>query len=236
MIYRLQRLFFAGCIVLGTAAIVVAAIANPPYYGSAPGIASAVSTNAAASDLMDQTHLVAQLIAAYLLPIAFLALAWLANRRAPWLASIGALLSILGFLTLALYVSQDSLFYDIARWGSNPQLVDLAQRWNSDGVMSWYGITFGLGSVFGPTVIGVALWRSRAIPAWAALCVTFSRLPALFFLVVPYQVATAIVIGGTILLLIGGVPAALAISKAPHNASHLAALQPALAHSPPTDV
>src|SRR6266568_4343609 len=84
-VYRLQRMFFAASIVLGTAAILVAASTNPPYYGSQQGIASAVATNATDSDLMDQTHLVAQLIAAYLLPLGFLTMAWLANRRAPWM-------------------------------------------------------------------------------------------------------------------------------------------------------
>ena len=33
-IYRFQRLFFAASIVLGTAAILLAAFANPPYWGS----------------------------------------------------------------------------------------------------------------------------------------------------------------------------------------------------------
>src|SRR5215469_7429618 len=157
-IYRLQRRFFAASIVLGAAAIVVAAFANPPYYGSGPGPASAVATNAADSDLMDQTHVIAQLLAAFLLPIGFLVMAWLANRRAPWLASLGAFLAVLGFLPLALYVGQDALYYDIARWGSNPQFIDLAQRWNTTGVMAFYGIAFGVGSVFGPTLLGIALW------------------------------------------------------------------------------
>jgi hypothetical protein len=222
IISRLQRLFFAASIVLGTAAILVAAFANPPYYGSQQGIASAIATNATDSDLMDQTHLVAQLIAAYLLPLGFLAMAWLANRRSPWLASIGAFIALLGFLPLALYVGQDSLYYDIARWGSNPQLVDLAQRWNTDGVMSYYGIVFGLGTVLGPTLIGIALWRSRAIPVWAAICLIFSRLPVFLFLFVPYHVATAIVLAGVVLLFIGSIPAALAVLKAPHNESQLA--------------
>jgi len=221
MIYRFQRLFFAASIVLGTAAILVAAFANPPYYGSSQGIASAVATNATDSDLMDQTHLVAQLIAAYLLPLAFLTMAWLANRRSPWLASIGAFISLLGFLPLALYVGQDSLFYDIARWGSSPQFVDLAQRWNNDGIMAYYGIVFGVGTVFGPTLIGLALWRSRAIPVWAAICLTLSRLPVLLFPFVPYHVETAIVLAGVVLLFIGSLPAALAVLRVPRNESQL---------------
>src|SRR6266700_3729096 len=228
-IYRLQRLFFAACMVLGTAAILVAASTNPPYYGTQQGIASAVATNATDSDLMDQTHLVAQLIAAYLLPLGFLAMAWLANRRAPWLASIAAFITLLGFLPLALYVGQDSLYYDIARWGSNPQFVDLAQRWNTDGIMVFYGMMFGLGTVFGPTLMGIALWRSRAIPVWAAICLTLSRLPVFLFSFVPYHVETAIVIAGVVLLFIGSIPAALAVLRAPHNESQLAQHKPARA-------
>jgi hypothetical protein len=229
LIYRFQRLFFAASIVLGTAAILVAAFANPPYYGSSQGIASAIATNATDSNLMDQTHLVFQLIAAYLLPLGFLAMAWLANRRSPWLASIGAFIALLGFLPLALYVGQDSLYYDIARLGSNPQFVDLAQRWNTDGIMNFYGIVFGLGTVFGPTLIGLALWRSRAIPVWAAICLILSRLPVFLFLFVPYHVATAIVLAGTVLLFIGSIPAALAVLKAPHNESQMAVGKQALA-------
>src|SRR5207237_1705616 len=134
-----------------------------------------------------------------------------------------------GFLPLALYVGQDSLYYDIGRWGSNPQFIDLAQRWNTDGVMTFYGIMFGLGTVFGPTLIGIALWRSRAIPVWAALCFTFSRLPVFLFLFVPYQVATAIVLAGVVLLFIGSVPAALAVLRARRNERQLAEAEPARA-------
>lgn len=222
LIYRFQRLFFAASIVLGTAAILVAAFANPPYYGSSQGIASAVATNATDSDLMDQTHLVAQLVAAYLLPLGFLTMAWLANRRSPWLASIGAFISLLGFLPLALYVGQDSLYYDIARLGSNPQFVDLAQRWNTDGIMNFYGIMFGLGTVLGPTLIGLALWRARAIPVWAAICLIVSRLSAPLFLLVPYHVAVGIILAGVVLLFISSIPATLAVLKAPYNESQLA--------------
>src|SRR5439155_14911561 len=174
----------------------------------------------------------AQLIAAYWLPLGFLAMAWLANRRSTWLASLGAFISLLGFLPLALYVGQDALYYDIARVGSNPQFVDLAQRWNTDGIMTFYGIVFGLGTVLGPTLIGLALWRSRAIPVWAAICLTFSRLPVFLFLFVPYHVATGIVLAGVVLLFLGSLPAALAVVKAASDGSQEASDKPARALSP----
>ena len=211
VIYRLQRLLLAACVVLGPVAILVAALANPPYYGTGPGEAAAIATNATSSDLMDRTHLVAELLASYLLPISLLVMAWLANRRSPWLASVGGLLTALGFVPLALFVGQDSLYYDIARLGSSPALVDLAVRFNHDGIMNFYNLVFGLGTVLGPTVIGVALWRSRAVPAWAALCVALSRLPSFVFLAVPFRVAVAAVLAGVVLLVIGSIPAAIAV-------------------------
>jgi len=214
-IFRIQRYCVAACTVVGVVAIIVSALTNPPYFGTEPGIRSAIATNASDSDLMDLTHLVALLIAAYLLPVGFVAMAWLANPRAPYLASVGLGVTLLGFLPLALYVGQDSVFYDIARWGSDPRHVDLAERWNADGVMSFYGIVFGVGSVFGPALLGLALWRSRAVPLWAALCVTLSRLPVLMFALVPYRVETAIVIAGTLLLLIGSLAVAAAVARSP---------------------
>jgi len=216
-IYGLQRLVLAACVVLGPVAILIAALANPPYYGSGPGEAATIATNARSSDLMDQTHLVAELVASYLLPVGLLVMAWLANRRSPWLASVGGLLTALGFIPLALYVGQDSLYYDIARLGGGAALVELAVRFNHDGIMNFYNLVFGLGTVLGPTLIGLALWRSRAVPAWAALCVTLSRLPSFVFLAVPFSVAVAAVLAGVVLLVIGSIPVAVAVWRVPRS-------------------
>src|SRR5215469_14831665 len=209
--HRLQRLFFALSIPGGAIAILIAALTNPVYYGSGPGEAAAIAANAAHGDVMDQAHNVFELAAAFLLPIGFLTLAWLVNRRTPWLATVGGALCVLGFVPLSLYVGQDSLYYDVARAGSAPQLVDLVVRWNHDGIMSFYGVWFGLGSVLGPTVLGVALWRSRQVPVWAAICLILSRLPVFIFAVVPFHVAVAVVIAGVVLMVAAGVPAARAV-------------------------
>src|SRR5205823_13759099 len=99
--------------------------------------------------------------------------------------------------------------------------VDLAQQWNNNGVMAFYGIMFGFGSVFGPTLLGIALWRSRAIPVWAAICLTFSRLPVLLFSFVPYHVETAIVLAGTVLLFIGSIPTDMDVIRAHLNKRQL---------------
>lgn len=215
MTRRLQRAFFSICIVLGAAACLLASLTNPPYYGTEPGVLAAIRTNALDGDLMDVTHLWSEVVGAYLMPLAILALAWLANSKSPRLASVGALISLIGYLPLSLFTGQDALYYDIARWGSNPFFTNLAQRWNADPIMNFYGIAFGLGTVVGTTLIGLALWRTRAVPIWAAVCITFSRLPVFVFPLVSFHVIAAIVLIGMALLFLGSIGAGLALLKVP---------------------
>jgi hypothetical protein len=209
----LYRWFFALSIVLGTAAVLVAVLTNPPYYGSQSGVAAAIATNATSSDLMDQTHIIAEVVASYLLPLGFLAMAWLALPRAPLLATIGGAVAILGLLPLAVFAGEDSFYYDIARAGAGPAFVDMAQRFNGDGVMTYYNLMFVVGTVLAPIFIGAALWRAQVIPAWAAICLIFGRLPVLLFPVVSYHVLIIILMVGVLALFVGSIPAAVALAR-----------------------
>jgi hypothetical protein len=99
--------------------------------------------------------------------------------------------------------------------GNNPLFATIAQRFNDDGVMSYYAILFIVGTTFAPALVGIALWRSRAVPLWAAVLITFSRF--LVFLVYPF---TQSFLPGVYIqllswtsLLIGSIPAALAVLK-----------------------
>ena len=92
LIYRLHHWFFAASIVLGTAATCVMVATNPGYYNSQTGEAGLLAGYASAHVVMVQIHLISAVITFYLLPVGFLVMAWLAMRRAPWLASIGAFL------------------------------------------------------------------------------------------------------------------------------------------------
>ena len=209
----LYRWFFALSIVLGTVAALIAVLTNPPYYGTQGGVAAAISTNATSSDLMDQTHIIAEVIGSYLLPLGFLAMAWLAFPRAPLLATIGAAVAVLGLLPLAVFAAEDSFYYDIARAGASPALVDMAQRFNGDGVMTFYNLMFVVGTVLAPILIGAALWRAQVIPAWAALCLILGRLPVLLFPVVSYRVLIILLMVGFLALLVGSIPAAVALAR-----------------------
>jgi hypothetical protein len=214
LIYRLHRWFFAASIVLGTAATTVMVATNPGYYQSQTGEAALLAGYASASAVMVQIHFVSAVITFYLLPIGLLVMAWLAMRRAPWLASIGAFLVVLGMLPLpAVGAAIESLTYDVVRMGSDPVLIALVQRFNTDGIMSFYNIVDVPGIVFGPALIGLALWRSRAIPIWAAVLITISRLLVFLFLVVPSLPGEYIQFPSCLLLFLGSIPAAIAILK-----------------------
>lgn len=107
----------------------------------------------------------------------------------------------------------ESLTYDIVRMGSNPLLITMAKLFNNDGVMSFYNIVDVPGIVLGPALIGLALWRARAIPVWAAVLVTLSRLVVFLFPLFPSLPGVYIQLPSCLLLFVGSIPAALAVLK-----------------------
>ena len=181
-----------------------------------------VATFGTANTVMMQTHLIAGVFAVYLLPLSLLSMAWLAIRRSPWLASIVTLVVFIGIFPVAAFSAQDALTNDLAHMGSNPLFLTIAQRFNDDGVMSYYNVMFILGTVLAPALIGIALWRARAVPMWAAILITFSRLLVLLYPLVPSLPGIYIQLLSWVLLFIGSIPAALAMVKVPYNESQRA--------------
>src|SRR6266568_3410355 len=213
LIYRLQRWFFAACIVLGTGATIVVLATNPGYYSSQNGELALIAALATANPLMVQIYFIAGAVVGYTLPLGLLAMAWLAMRRAPWLASIAALVVIIGVFPLVVFTGQDTLGYEIARMGSDPVLLTLAQRFINDGVMGYYNVVFIPGTILGPTLIGIALWRAHVVPVWAAILVTISRLVVFIYPFFQGLPGIYVQLPSAVLLFIGSIPAALAILK-----------------------
>ena len=176
-----------------------------------------VATFATANTILMQAHLIAGVFTVYLLPLSFLAMVWLAMRRSPWLASIVILVVFIGIFPGAAFSAQDALTYDLAHMGSNPLFLTIAQQFNNDGVMSYYNDTFILGTVFAPPLIGIALWRARAVPIWAAILITFSRLLVFLYPFVTGLPGIYFQLVSWVPLFIGSIPAALAIVKLPYN-------------------
>jgi hypothetical protein len=202
---------------LGIVAPLVLVATNPPYYSLQTGAAAMVTIYSTANIILIQAHLLSVVSAVYLLPVSLLAMAWLAMRRSPYLATIAMLTTLIGILPSAAFPSQDAFIYNLSRMGSNPLLVTIAQQFNDDGVMKYYNVIFNLGTVAGPTLIGIALWRSRAVPIWAAVLITFGRLLVLLYPFARGFPAVDLQVLSWIPLLIGSIPAALVMWKVPYQ-------------------
>lgn len=229
LIYRMQRLFFAVCIVLGMVAPLALVITSPQYYSSQNGVAVMVTTFSTASSVLMQVHFLAGVFTVYLLPLSLLLMTWLAMRRSPWLASIIMLIVFISTFPLAAFSAQDALTYDLTRMGSNPLFLMIAQRFNDDGVMSYYNVLFIVGTVPAPMLIGIALWKTRVVPIWAAVLITFGRLLVFVYALFPGLPGVAVQIPSWSLLLIGSIPVAIAMLRLPYNETRRAMDKPSVA-------
>lgn len=220
LLSRLHRWFFAVCIVLGIGATLVLVATSPQYYSLQNGIPTMVATFATANPTLLQAHLLSGVFVVYLLPVSLLSMAWLAMRRAPWFASIVLLVVFIGIVPVAAFSAQDALTADLAHMGSDPFFITIAQQFNDDGVMSYYNVMFLLGTVFAPMLVGIALWRARVVPIWAAALLTFSRLLVFLYPFIQSSIpGVYLQLLSWLVLFIGSIPAALAMMKVPPTSS-----------------
>jgi hypothetical protein len=105
-----------------------------------------------------------------LIPATF-AVAWVARRGAPRLASVGAFLTLLGSLAgFPLIRGGDQLAYLTVREGFDvATMAEVQAAVEGDPVQSVAGLLFIVGIVFGLLLLGIALWRSGAAPAWMGI-------------------------------------------------------------------
>src|ERR1700730_9948218 len=113
---KLQRLLWAACIVLGPITFTLYVVS---WNDVSRGL---ITTSAMAGASANLLHLASGFAASIFLPIGYLGMALLGMRHSPWLATISAMLGLLGWLPLAALVGIDDLAYDIALRGSNSQL------------------------------------------------------------------------------------------------------------------
>jgi hypothetical protein len=106
------------------------------------------------------------------------AVGWLSRRRVPIMTTIGLILAVVGYTCLAVGNSFGEL--STALVGSHPE-VDLATAYALGAglelgpVSNLTGTLFVFGHLIGTTILGLALWRSHAIPSWAALLLAVSQ-------------------------------------------------------------
>src|SRR5713226_1693488 len=168
--------------------------------------------SAMAGSTSNTLHFIGAIAASFFLPLGYLGMSLLGMRRAPWLATISAALSLVGWIPWAALMGLDSLAYDIGRTGSTPQLAALWMTFNGDTVMTAYLLLYIIGHLLSAVFIGFMLGRLRLIPAWAAWAFALtSPLTVLIFPVhnIVFQDVLKYLICA--LWIIGAIPAALAM-------------------------
>src|SRR6266702_3665476 len=160
--FAFQRACLAACILLAPLSISLYLVSWPGNLRD-PLIASAM-----AGPTGNTLHFIGGIAASFFLPLGYLGMSLLGMRRAPWLATISAALSLVGWIPWSALIGIDDLAYDIARVGSTPQLAALWTRFNGDTVMLIYLLIYIIGHLLSAVLIGIMLGRLRLIPAWAA--------------------------------------------------------------------
>jgi hypothetical protein len=116
--------------------------------------------------------IVLDLLGVFALP-AVLALWRLARPRAWRLALAGGTLAFAGWLAaLLLFCGLDLVDYHAARLPDRAAGIALAHAVENDPAAGVLLAVFLLGTAAGMLILGIALWRSRAVPRWAAALVS----------------------------------------------------------------
>lgn len=156
---------------IATAACVVAA---PVLVGVARAILPVVKDAKGATTIpayaahlgQARAEMVLTVLATLVLPFFVLGLYRLAARGAPALAGAGCVIALIGWTVGGpIEVAGHALAYELARGGGNPAIYD---QFLHNGAVNALTVIFIVGHVLGTLLLGVALWRTRAVPVWAA--------------------------------------------------------------------
>lgn len=210
---RLTKLVVAVAIVGGPLSYLVGGLLEPAAHLNGQ---ATIAANAAASPVANAVHMIAFVVASYLLPIGVVGLAYLAWHHSPWLATIGGLLGVLGWLPFSALAALDDLAIAMAHLPSNGSYAALWDRFAYDPVMNGYLLAYIIGHLTAYVLLGIALRRARVIPAWAAGAMVASSPLLIAAFALPQTLgATGLAVAGAsvALLIIGSLPAAACLLR-----------------------
>ncbi|GAB3953327.1 hypothetical protein GCM10029976_093280 [Kribbella albertanoniae] len=117
----------------------------------------------------------------------------LIRTRVPWLTAISLILVVPGYLVLPWMASGDAFIWSAGQAGLDAASITKAAE-VPHGSVSLAAVVFVVGHVLGTILLGVALWRSRMVPRWAAIATAISQ---------PIHIIAAVVVVSHTLDLVG---------------------------------
>jgi hypothetical protein len=163
-IRTLSRSAGAFCLVAGSVGLAIPATVTEKELDGAGQLSSAAGH-------LGLTHLgnVLLLVQIMIVP-AMIYTARLARPGAPKLAFFGGGLAALGWLSgLIAFGGLEVVAYWGAQQPENSQVATVLDRAGSDPVLGILTLVFVFGHFLGMVLLGAALWRSHAVPVWAAI-------------------------------------------------------------------
>jgi len=207
--FTFQRLSLAACILLAPLSITLYLVS---WEGNQRAPLTPLIASAMAGATGNTLHFIGAIAASFFLPLGYLGMSLLGMRRAPWLATLSAALSLVGWIPWAALMGLDDLAYDISQRGLTSQLAALWTHFNSDAVMTTYLLIYVIGHLTSAVLIGIMLGRLRLVPAWAAWAFALTS-PLTIVIILVHTLVLQDVLKYLIcaLWIIGAIPAALAM-------------------------
>jgi hypothetical protein len=161
-----QNRAFAIAILLAPILFTIGGFLDPVVHVT-NGVAN-ITANASANPVTNAIHLAAFVLGSFLLPISVIGMARLAMHGSPWLATIGGILGLLGWIPLSALTAQEDLTLQMAQLGASDLLGSLWERFNNDLTMTFFLVVYIIGHLLAYVVLAIALYRARVIRGWAA--------------------------------------------------------------------
>lgn len=210
---RLLRAAVAFAMIGGPVGYLVGGVLEPAAHLSG---AATIAANADANSATNTIHMVAFVLASYLLPIGVVGLAFLARVRSPWLATIGGLLGVIGWLPFSALTALDELPRAMVGPPTSPDYGRLYDRFAYGALMNGYLLVYIIGHLAAYVILGIALRRAAVIPTWAAWCMIASSPLLVAAFVLPDGLGrTPLAVAGlsVAILILGTLPAAGAMLR-----------------------
>ncbi len=171
--YRvLHRAVFAIAMVLAPLALALWFGLCPQYGDPAcPNNAShfgILAAYRAADPRLFQIFLFVNAVIPYLYPLSYIGLGLVAMKRSPWLATIGIACGFAGSTPWGLIADQRFMLASLARLHQDTLLAALEASYLEHWEVFVIAAAWVIGHLLGYVFLGLALWRARTVPRWAA--------------------------------------------------------------------
>jgi Domain of unknown function (DUF4386) len=168
-----SRRFGAAVLVIGPLSLVAGSLFQ--VYSDDDSVPASLA-KIAAHPSGERAVIISDLLAAFMVP-AVLYLMRLAGPRAPRLTLTGGTVSFAAMLAGLISIgASDLLYYHSAQSPDRASAISLVHAVTSDAAFTIPAFLFVVGHMLGLLLLGIALWRSRAVPRWAAALVGLAPL------------------------------------------------------------